>query len=338
MSSLTTKYYKLLGPKQLIMAEDPLELPSDDEYVAKTLFSAISPGTETAAYAGMEPLRPGKVYPRIQGYCNLAEVIETGDQVEHFAVGDLIITFQSHRNLFKQHKNDFALVVPKQLNIKQASTAYLFHLGLHALQTANTKAGHQVGIIGMGTLGITIALMCQLTNAESFIFSNQQKPAQFNDSGIKFHSKKPLSDEDVLSITHHVGFDMIINTSNKWDDWKLAMQLVRKGGTIVNLGFPGRGEPLPDFNPLDPTYIYFKNIQIKPLQFINESEVSPFEFRFNMKRNMEYILANMLSGKLNPDVIISDCIPYTELEKQYENYLKKDTLLFTTILDWKNHD
>jgi 2-desacetyl-2-hydroxyethyl bacteriochlorophyllide A dehydrogenase len=336
MTSLITNYYSLIGPKQLFMEEVPIELPSADEYVAKTLFSAISPGTETAAYAGLEPLRPGKVYPRIQGYCNLAEVIFTGDQVEHLNVGDLIITFQSHRNLFKQHKNDFAVIVPQNLDIKQAATAYLFHLGLHALQTANMQAGHQVAVIGMGTLGITTALMCQLANAEPFIFSNQQKTEQFNDSRIKFYPKQLLSDKEILSMTHQVGFDIVINTSNKWDDWKLGLHLVRKGGTIVNLGFPGRGEPLPNFNPLDPTYVYFKNIQIKPLQFINESEVSPFEFRFNLKRNMEYILANMLSGNLNASVIISDCIPYTELAVQYENYLKKDRLLFTTLLDWNN--
>jgi threonine dehydrogenase-like Zn-dependent dehydrogenase len=128
--------------------------------------------------------------------------------------------------------------------------------------------------------------------------------------------------------------DIIINTSNNWSDWKLALQLVRKGGVIVNLGFPGRGEPQPDFNPLDPQYVYFKSIQIKPLQYIDETNVAPEVFRFNMKRNLEYIVQNLMEGKLTTDMLISEYIPYTMLQEQYEKYLNRENQLFTSVLNW----
>jgi len=334
MTSLTTNYYKLIGPKQLIMEEVAIELLSSDEYLVQTLYSAISPGTETAAYAGLDSLRPGSIYPRVVGYCNIGKVIQVGVEVHSVKRNDLILTFQSHRTAFKQKDCDFSMVMPEGVIPEKTVTAYLFHLGLHAMQTADVRAGHHVGIIGLGTLGLTTALMTNLANAQVFVFSNQQKPGSLNKKGIHFFSKSITHDTEVLQLTQNTGLDIIINTSNTWSDWKLGLQLLRKGGVIVNLGFPGRGEPLPDFNPLDPQYLYFKNIRIKPLDYIDETNAAPEVFRFNMKRNLEYIVQNLTEGNLTTDTLISEHIPYTHLQEQYEKYLKRNVQLYTSVLDW----
>jgi hypothetical protein len=110
---------------------------------------------------------------------------------------------------------------------------------------------------------------------------------------------------------------------------------VRDGGEIINLGFPGRGEALPTFNPLDPRYVYFKAITIKPLKFISEQDVLPKEFRFNLYRNLQQILHHMGSGVIPADYIISETIPYKDLALQYQKYLSRNASLFTSILTWQ---
>ncbi len=332
---MKAKIFKIQKPFELVLEEEELSTLQPNEYLAKTIYSAISPGTETAAYIGMEPLRPGNAYPRLVGYCNIARVEQIGESISHINIGDYILTFQSHRSAFIQNDKDFALVLPPGIHLNKAATIYLFHLGLHALQTADTKAGNTVGIIGMGTLGVTTALLSNIANAETYLLSsNITKNTLLK--GITLLPKDIPSPEEIDKLTNNIGFDIIINTSNTWNDWKLALELTRKGGVIVNIGFPGRGQPLPNFNPLDPKYIYFKNIQIKSLQFINETNVTPIEFRFNLKRNLEYLTNNILTDKLNPDAIISDCIPYHKLETQYQKYQSRTELLFSTILDWKD--
>ena len=68
--------------------------------LCETLVTAISPGTELAAYNGLPPLRPATGYPRLQGYCNVSQVIAKGSQVKSVNIGDRILTFQSHRSHF----------------------------------------------------------------------------------------------------------------------------------------------------------------------------------------------------------------------------------------------
>ncbi len=336
MSSTITKIYELSEPLNLYLKEQELPEPGAKEIQAETIVSALSPGTEVAAYHGANPLKPGRQYPRVQGYCNVAVVTKTGSDVTSLKPGDHILTFQSHRTAFNCPENDFIIRLPENINLQHAATAYLYHLGLHGLITANTRFGHQVAVIGVGTLGYTACVMSHLSGANTFAITNQQGSAEkLTNTGVRCFSKNTDNLSTILQLTHGIGLDIVINTSNHWDDWKLALQLVNKGGTIVNLGFPGRENPVPEFNPLDSNYAYVKNLTIKSLCHLSETEVPPYEFRFTVKRNLLHILDLMVDGRLNADEIISTRVPYTELGAQYEKYLNRTNTLFTTILDWK---
>lgn len=338
MNSLISKVYTLNSPKDLILKDEVMEVGkyNDDYIIGETIYSCVSPGTEVAAYAGMTALRPGNPYPRIVGYCNVAEVIEVGVDVKGVFVGDYILTFQSHRNKFAISSNDFYLRLSQNIDPKYACTAYLFHLGYHSLITGEVKQGHTVGIIGAGVLGISTSLMSDVAGANTYLFTNQKDVStKQNFKHIKCIGKSEEELSKVDSEVYETGFDIIVNTSNSWDDWHLALKLARKGGVIVNLGFPGRGQQLPTFNPLDPQYVYTKNLTIKALSFINESEVQPHDIRFNMKRNLQYIVGLFNSGKLNPKELLTDEINFTELETQYKKYLERKTQMLSTLITWK---
>lgn len=325
---MESKVYKLYGPRELVLESEPVQRLSSTEIFAETLITALSPGTELGAYSGASPLRSGAFYPRVVGYCNLSEIKEIGNEVRRFQKGDRILTFQSHRDSFKMDQEDFALKVPSQLNAEQAVTAYLYHLGYHSLLTGDVRSGHRVAVIGAGVLGITSAFMADVSGCLCSVYSDQNGVSPvFEGSSIQVKRKSELSDD--------CDFDVIINTSNTWDDWRLCLRLVRKGGTIVNLGFPGRDQKLPDFNPLEPQFVYAKGLTIKALGFINDKEVPAYEDRFNNYRNLEFIMNLMLSRKLDPKRIISDEISYEHLSGQYEKYLNRSTLLLTTLLRWK---
>lgn len=70
-----------------------------DQVFARTLYSAISPGTEIAAFLGCPPLRPGKLCPRVVGYCNVAEVLAIGAGVTLCRTGDTILKVSSCASL-----------------------------------------------------------------------------------------------------------------------------------------------------------------------------------------------------------------------------------------------
>ena len=122
----------VLAPRELVFEERQLSYTKQDEYsiLAKTLVTAISPGTETAAWLGLPPLRTGPVvYPRLVGYCNVAEVVHCGSKCSGIKPGDRILTFQSHCSHFLVNFSDVLAVVPDDLDSQSAVKAYLFHLG-----------------------------------------------------------------------------------------------------------------------------------------------------------------------------------------------------------------
>lgn len=338
MTFIKSKIFRLLSPKELILVEEEIDLSklSGSQFFAETIYSAISPGTETAAYIGKEPLRPGKIYPRVVGYCNVARVLEVGKQISDLKTGDFVLTFQSHRSNFLQDKKDFYLKINDEI-VKDSVIAYLYHLGYHSLLTANIKQGHNIGVIGAGVLGIATSIMSNISSANTFVFSNQDSVSEYllkND--IKCLVKDDSSILQIQSETNDTGIDVIINTSNSWNDWKFAIKAISTNGVIVNLGFPGRGEPAPSYNPLDPQYLYTKNITIKSLSPLYESDIAASYVRFNLKRNLEYILGLIKSKKIAASQIVNEEIDFSELKLQYEKYISRKNFMLSTIINWKN--
>jgi D-arabinose 1-dehydrogenase-like Zn-dependent alcohol dehydrogenase len=325
--------YELESPYCLIKKEVDLDEDTlGDEFVlAKTVFSAVSTGTEIAAWVGTSPLRPSTTYPRLVGYCNLAKVIKVGSTVSNVFVGDIVLTHQAHRSAFICHCSDILLTL-KTKNIddlKKMSATYLYHLGYNSLLSGGYIPGHQVGIVGFGSLGITTASLLVAFGGEPFIFTNQT----FKDSWLGhmgFHSifKKE-------SLTECLNLDVIINTSNYWDDYLLGLKLVRKGGTIVCLGFPGRDKKLPNFNPLDSQYFYDKQLTLKACGYTPDIDQDSCDIRFTKKRNMAFLSSLILSGKINPFDILNVEKSWEDLESVYKLLETRPNNVYSALIQWQ---
>lgn len=335
---IKAKVYTLRDPFDLIMEEqfiNPLELKAN-EVIGKTIYSVVSPGTEIAAYKGAAPLRPSKVYPRVLGYCNMARIEFVGEKVSTLSVGDYILTFQSHRSYFKCPETDYILKFQAEDNLRYLTTTYLYHLGYTALLSGKAMPGYSIGIIGAGTLGYATYKIADICGFNTAVFTNQKNLIEkFRNDKIQTWSKDDRSVVLSLKSLNTDGFDIVINTSNSWSDWELALKIIRKGGSVINLGFPGRDEPIPPFNPLDSKYLYDKQITIKSTGHMPDLDISASEIRFTIKRNMEYLSGLINAGKLNPASIISSTAGSDKLEEEYKKMLKREGVFFTSLLEWE---
>jgi threonine dehydrogenase-like Zn-dependent dehydrogenase len=320
--------YKLVAPESLIVEfdEDLISPPDADQILTKTVVSAISPGTELSAWRGDPPLRPTKnIYPRLMGYCNVAQVTHVGSDVDNFTSGDLVLTHSSHRSHDKISASEVLCKVPQGADPVLASTSYLFHLGYSACLKAKVKAGHNVAVVGLGTLGLTSAAAANLAGAIVDGYSNQKLPPEaFMLS--EMHSKKNVRKLDYA--------DVVITTSNSWPDWSLALELARPGGTVAVLGFPGRGHTIVDQNPLDSKHFYDKQLTITACGYMPNLSVSPQNIRFTLKRNCTYLLKKILDGRLPAQAIIQDIIDARELQRLYTEMTVNRKGSGTFVLDW----
>lgn len=331
--------YELSAPKVLIAKEQQIDGSSFDSksVFAKTLFSAISTGTELAAWTGKPPLRPSTPYPRLVGYCNVAQVQAVGSAVDDLAEGDVILTHQSHRSSFFCNRQD---VLFKTKNINEASqkrlaTTYLYHLGYSALLEGGYRPGFEVAVIGLGALGFASASLVSAYGGSPVIFSGRN-----NTSALLKHLpfaqcfNKTQSEITYSSDTGLDGADLVINTSDSWADYELSLNTVRRGGTIVLLGFPGRGMAPPAFNPLDSKYVYDKAITIRQVGHVSDFDLPPIDLRFTLKRNLAHIYSLLESGRMDPSPLLNTTYAWNNLQEAYQLLEARTEDTLSAVLDW----
>jgi 2-desacetyl-2-hydroxyethyl bacteriochlorophyllide A dehydrogenase len=308
------------------------------DIVAVTRTSVISPGTEVGAFAGLPPLRPGVTYPRLVGYCNLAEVIAAGPEVKQAAVGKRILTFESHRSAFRAAEDTVIAVVSDDVKPHRAAATYLYHLGYAALLRADFKPGETVAVVGLGTLGLATAAVAAAAGASVIALGDQAAARERSlAAGARVaHPKRDVERAiaDASTMGARAGIDIVVTTSNSWDDWDLALRLPRKGGTIAVLGFPGREGGSPARNPLASALFYDHHLRIVAAGYTPDLEAAPQDVRFTIKRNCTYLLDLIVRGRLDPDLLVTHTRPWHELGAVYQQLAARAPGLVTCALDW----
>lgn len=324
----------LVAPRQIELAPLPLADLSSGDVLCETLVTAISPGTELAAYTGAPALRPGIGYPRLLGYCNVARVLAVGDAVRDVRVGDRVLSFTSHRSHFVMPESGVQVCLPPDAKTEDAVCAYLFHLGYNAVLRSDVRAGSRVLVIGLGALGLTSVRMAALAGADVVGISDHPVPAgiarDFGASAI--YSRAEF--ERLLESAGHVLADVVIATTNAWADWDLALKAAAQRGTIAVLGFPGRGVEPPLRNPLDSRYFYTKQLRIEAVGLSPEKPDDRGFARYNVKSNLAFIVQRIVAGDLDAAALVSGTYPGADIERAYQDLLARNKSPITYTLTW----
>jgi threonine dehydrogenase-like Zn-dependent dehydrogenase len=325
----------LEGPRALIFRDEVLPAPGPGQILCHSVVSVISPGTEVAAWAGLPPLRPGRVYPRLVGYCNVAEVLAVGEGVIHVAPGARILSYASHRTHFLLDEAQVLLVLDDGMDSLSVAATYLFHLGYNAIIRSSVRAGSRVLVLGLGALGLTSVAIASIAGAQVRAISDQSRSAGI---AIEYGAQGVHGRNDLEGLTEAWGghkADVVVATTGGWDDWRLALQAAAAHGTIAVLGFPGRGEAPPSFNPLDSQYFYDKQLRIEAVGMSPEREDSKGFLRFNERANLAYLAGLIQAGKLRPEAIISARFPGLRLAEAYSALEARDGSPITFALEWR---
>lgn len=329
-------YYEQQDPRVLVLLPDPQGIgahstPAPDQILCRTEMSALSPGTEISAYRGDPPLRPqARVYPRLMGYCNVATILARGADVPaHLQVGDRVLTHQSHRSGFMVAHGAVLAKLPAGMPVDQASVTYLFHLGYAAFLKSGAVQGDSAAILGLGTLGLTTAALFANAGIAMTGFTNHAPGAHMVQAfGLRAVApKEPGNYAD--------SFDHVIVSTNAWDDWHLALQLCRADATITALSFPGRGQDMPAFNPLDSRYFYDKQLRIQSCGYMPQGAGSSRRDQPRaIPHNCAFLLDAIERGQLPAGALIDSVVPYGALDALYADMLEGNRSAQTYVLDW----
>jgi threonine dehydrogenase-like Zn-dependent dehydrogenase len=304
------------------------------QILCKTIVTAISPGTEIAAFNGLPPLRAAACYPRLLGYCNVAEVIDVGSLARKHKIGDRVLSFTSHRSAFILDENEVLYRVAHNADPGDMATTYLFHLGYNAVLRSNIVQGSKVLVIGLGALGLTSLAMAVRSGALVYGVTNHSKPSEIarNYGALGTYTRYEL--EKLLLNEDCQNFDVVISTTSCWQDWHLALKSLRQMGLIAVVGFPGRGELPPTQNPLMSEFFYMKQIRIEAVGYSPKLPDERGFCRFNERSNIEFIGDQIQLGKISPKQIISGHYDCHKIEEAYLELKHRKNSPITFLLKW----
>jgi threonine dehydrogenase-like Zn-dependent dehydrogenase len=336
---VNSQVYVLTAPKVLNLKNEKIDITKlgTNSVFAKTLYTSISTGTEIAAWHGKPPLRPSNAYPRLVGYCNLAVVQAVGSDINDLEEGDYILTHQSHRSSFFCNRQE-VLVIAKninQLSQKRLTTTYLYHLGYAALLSGGYRPGFEVAVIGLGALGFASASLISAYGGTPLILTDRSNVSSILEF-IPFSQciTKAEGEATYKTIAGLDGADLVINTSDSWEDYELGLKTVRRGGTIILVGFPGRGLANPRLNPLDSKYIYDKLITISQVAHCSEHDMPSIDLRFTLKRNLAHIYSLLETERIDPAPLLRSKFSWDNLEGAYRFLETRPQDSLSAILDW----
>jgi threonine dehydrogenase-like Zn-dependent dehydrogenase len=331
----------IYGAADLRLEESTLDATglADEQVYVETEVTAMSTGTELAIYEGrLNEIPTTPDYPRPLGYSNVGRVVRTGSAVSRVRPGQRVFSRTPHQSAYIAQQDELMVPVPESVGSEEASLAYLTQLGVTALRQAGYQTGENVAVIGLGVIGLAAVAVARAMGARVAAISNsplRSSPARCMGAHGVFLSSEVHTAED-LDIFGETGTDIVLLTANTWEAFRTSVEIARFGGRISVVGFPGRAQPQPEFNPLDPQWFYGKQLTLMGVGYSPRANCHPWEIRFNLHRNLEYIFALMGSGILELESLITHRFPPTRMKEAYELACRHSKELIAAIFDWRS--
>lgn len=268
------------------------------------------------------------------GYCNAGVVLEVGQNVTGFDVGDRVVSNGPHAEVVCVPKNLCARI-PNGVSDDEAAFTVLASVGLQGIRLANPTLGETVVVTGLGLLGLMTVQMLIANGCRVLgIDLDAQKCALARQFGAVVVDLSTGVDPVAAAMTFSRGRGVdavLITASTKSSEpIRQAAQMCRRRGRIILVGVTGLELNRADFYEKELTFQvscsygpgrYDENYEQKGQDY-------PFGFvRWTEQRNFEAVLELMVSKKLNVTPLTSQHISFDQAPQAYQQIVSDRSLV-----------
>ncbi|HHV39058.1 MAG TPA: zinc-binding dehydrogenase [Tepidimicrobium sp.] len=206
-------------------------------------------------------------------------------------------------------------ILPDNMSFEQAAMLEPVSVALHGINMADIKTGDTVAIIGAGPMGLLKTQLAKLKGAKVIVIEK-------NEDRLKEAGKKGADillnpdDLDIISEVHRLandgrGPDQVIEAVGHPTTWELAIDLVRKGGTVVEYG----GCPSDTNIVVDTKRLHYDEIIVKGSYSTTAHET---EAAFNL----------LTTGAILAEDYISGSYPLEQTKDAIEAHMNQEGIKF----------
>jgi len=277
------------------------------------------------------------------GYCNAGVVMEVGEGVTGFVVGDCVASNGPHAEYICVPQN-LVVKIPDGVSSKEATFTVIGAIGLQGIRLCNPTFGESIVVTGLGLIGLLIAQMLLANGCKVIgIDIDQDKCNLAEKWGVRTINPTTGTDpvKAVVDITGGIGVDGVIITASAKNNEIIsqAARMSRKRGRIILVGVIGLDISRADFYEKELTFQvscsygpgrYDENYEQKGIDY-------PLPYvRWTERRNFEAVLEAIRNGSLKVTELITEIVELADFQKIYGNIGKSKAI--ASILKYPETD
>lgn len=259
------------------------------------------------------------------GYCNVGTVLQVGQGVAGFFVGDRVASNGKHAEMVCVPKNLCARV-PDSVSDEAAAFTVIGAIALQGIRLVAPALGEAIVVTGLGLIGIiTVQLLrahgCRVLGID-FDAEKLELARRFGAEVVDLSSGgDPVA--AALSFSRGRGVDGVLITASAKSNEPVhqAALMCRKRGRIVLVGVTGLELSRADFYEKELTFqvsCSYGPGRYDPL-YEEGGQDYPFGFvRWTEQRNFEAVLDMLADRRLNVEPLISHRFPLEQATQAYE--------------------
>ena len=363
MNQLTHK----LGSGEMVIQEIPYPQLGKGMIIVKNHYSIISAGTEGSTVVAARKNLIGKAKERPQqvkqvldvlkrqgpiqtyraitnkldaysplGYSCAGEVIEVGENVSEFQVGDLVACagagYANHAEIVAIPMN-LCVKLSAKVNLKNAAYNTLGAIALQGVRQADLRLSETCAVIGLGLLGQITALILKSAgiNVIGIDVAQEAVSTAINNNAVDVGIKRndATIEAKILDYTKGIGVDAVIIAAAtvSLDPINFAGLIARKKGKVIILG------AVPTGFDRDPFW-YRKELELKmacsygPGRYDLNYEEKGIDYpvayvRWTEKRNMEAFQNLLENNKINIDYLTTHVFNFQDAPNAFDLVVNK---------------
>jgi len=259
------------------------------------------------------------------GYCNVGIVVEVGEGVQGYGIGDRVASNGRHAEMVAVPVN-LCAKIPPAVSDDEAVFTVMGAIGLQGIRLVQPTLGESVVVTGLGLIGLlTVQLLrahgCRVLGID-FDAGKLALAKQFGAEVVDLSSgEDPVATAKVFSRGRGVDAVIITASTKSSEPVHQAALMCRKRGRIVLVGVAGLKLSRADFFAKELSFQvscsygpgrYDSNYEERGLDY-------PFGYvRWTEQRNFEAILDMMCEQRLDVKPLISHRFAITEAAQAYE--------------------
>lgn len=278
-------------------------------------------------------------FPRIIGHEASGEIVETGEAVSKWKIGDRVVirplkacgicpecksgnenvcrkveylgiesegAFQKFWNV----NQNILHRCPDNVDLKEAALIEPLAVCAHAIKRSEIKNNGTAIVIGGGPIGIMTALLLKLQNVK-VIVSELDSARRNNCKALGIDTINPLEEDlsqKVNELTNEYGVDVVFEASGSQGGLSSAPVLIHPNGKLVTIA----------------TYSKKMELDIRQLHY---AQIKLVTTRAYQKDDFEYVLSLMKEKRLPGEKLISKVIPLDDLKDFFEKGMNGNTYI-----------